>query len=302
MAAEVEKSGLFQSIWVGDSLLVRRRPESISLLSAIASHTFRVRLGIGCMASFPVRNPVLLAAQLATLDAIAGPGRLVLAACIGGRTGGGDWQMEDRAFGVTSGQRVLRLEEGIRALRLLWTEESATFQGDEISFEEVALEPRPVTTPHPPIWIAVNPRPFGGDGTTNRRAVSRIARLADGWMVSRISPRAFSKVWQEIQEERLTEGQAETAIGNCLYYNANINDDRDAAFAESKRFFDDYYDTDWPEASIKLETAYGPPEEVISRIGAYIDAGVEEITFRLTSYDQPGQLKRLTEEVLPAFV
>ena len=109
MGQEADESGLFRSLWVGDSILAKRRPESVSLLSALAARTKKVRLAVGCMASFPVRHPVLLAAQWATLDQIAGPGRALLAACIGGEGGGGDWQMENDAFGVPQGERIGRM-------------------------------------------------------------------------------------------------------------------------------------------------------------------------------------------------
>src|SRR5947208_15143014 len=83
MGEEADASGVFKSVWVGDSILAKRRPESVALLGALAARTKRVRLAVGCMASFPVRHPVLLAAQWATVDQIAGPARLILAACIG---------------------------------------------------------------------------------------------------------------------------------------------------------------------------------------------------------------------------
>ena len=56
-----EQSGAFESIWVGDSIMAIPRLEAISLLAAIAARTRRVRLGPACLASFPLRHPVLLA-------------------------------------------------------------------------------------------------------------------------------------------------------------------------------------------------------------------------------------------------
>src|SRR5207245_809412 len=159
MGQEADESGLFQSLWVGDSILAKRRPESVSLLSALAARTKKVRLAVGCMASFPVRHPVLLAAQWAALDQIAGPGRALLAACIGGEGGGGDWQMENDAFGVPQGERIGRMVEGIKALKALWTQERATFEGKYYSFKDIISEPRPVTKPRPAIRIAANARP-----------------------------------------------------------------------------------------------------------------------------------------------
>src|SRR4051812_45513242 len=82
MARIAEESGAFRSVWVGDSLLGNPRLESVTLLAAIAARTGRVRIGTACMASFPLRDPVLLACQWASLDMISG-GRTVLVVCTG---------------------------------------------------------------------------------------------------------------------------------------------------------------------------------------------------------------------------
>ena len=85
------------------------------------------------------------------------------------------------------------------------------------------------------------------------------------------------------------------------HYNANINEDRAAAYAESKKFLDVYYTRDWPKEVVDLWVAYGSPQEVIEKIRSFVEAGPKEATIRLTSYDQPRQLERLMKEVIPAF-
>src|SRR5690348_1096335 len=108
-----ERSERFDSVWVGDSLLAKPRLESIALLTAVAARTRRVLLGPACFASFPLRHPVLLAYQWASLDLIA-EGRTIMVACMGGgNTMAGDAATEFRTMGVQSGERVGRLEEGI---------------------------------------------------------------------------------------------------------------------------------------------------------------------------------------------
>src|SRR5207253_1772232 len=76
-------SGAFDAVWVGDSLLAKPRLESIALLSALSAITKKVRLAVGCMATFPHRHPALLAQQWASLDVISN-GRAWLAVCLGG--------------------------------------------------------------------------------------------------------------------------------------------------------------------------------------------------------------------------
>src|ERR1700737_4144283 len=67
MAREADRSALFDSIWVGDSVTAKPRPEAISLLGALSAATARVKLGVGCMASFPIRDPIVFAYQWAIL-------------------------------------------------------------------------------------------------------------------------------------------------------------------------------------------------------------------------------------------
>lgn len=301
LGVQAEETGLFKSLWIGDSLFAKRRPESVVLLSALAARTRQVRLAVGCMASFPVRHPALLAAQWATLDLVAGPHRALLAACIGGRDGGGDWEMENQVFGVPQKQRMRRMEEGIEVLRRLFTEEEVTYEGQFYQLAQARLEPRPVTKPHPPIWIAANPRPVNGDTRTIERSIRRVARLADGWMTTWLTPETFGERWEAIQAALVDEGRDPRAFDNSLYYNVNINEDREQAAEESKRFLDTYYGFDIARPALDVWVAYGSPQEVIERIGRFVDAGAKEVTIRLTGWDQKRQFERLTREVIPAF-
>src|SRR3989441_11952598 len=83
LTVAAERSGIFDAAWVGDSLLAKPRLESVTLLSALAGVTSRLRLGVGCMATFVHRHPVMLAHQWASLDVLSG-GRTWLAVCLGG--------------------------------------------------------------------------------------------------------------------------------------------------------------------------------------------------------------------------
>src|SRR5215813_11176860 len=154
MAQIADDSEVFQSVWVGDSLLGKPRMESIALLGGIAASTNRVRLGPACMASFPLRDPVLLAYQWASLDLLAG-GRTILVTCTGivPQAGG---RLEDALYGVDNAARVGRLSEWITLLKLLWTEDNVTFEGKHYRCENITIEPKPAAKPRPPIWIANN--------------------------------------------------------------------------------------------------------------------------------------------------
>src|SRR5438552_1204987 len=134
--------------------LAERAP--LALLSALAAVTRRVRLGVGCLATFVHRHPVLFAQQWASLDVLS-EGRAWLAVCLGGPDSANAAQAAEHAvMGIASAERVPRLEEGILILRKLFGEAKASHAGRFYRFENIALLPKPVQRPLP-IWIASNP-------------------------------------------------------------------------------------------------------------------------------------------------
>lgn len=294
-----EQSGAFESVWVGDSVIAIPRLEAISLLAAIAARTRRVRIGPACLSSFPLRHPVLLAHQWASVDLIS-EGRTTLVACMGGgsREAGGDFVKEFATLGVRVGERAARLEENIVVLRRLWSEDHVSFQGQYHRFDDVTIEPKPVQRPLP-IWIANNPHLFSGGPSTVSRAIRRVARLADGWMTTMVTPVGFHETWTRIQAAILAEGRDPGPFPNCLYFNIHMDDDESRAYEESKRFLDTYYMTDFSRADIDLWVAYGNVERCAERITEFIRHGVKLVALRLTSWDQKGQLRRIIDELVP---
>src|SRR5438445_7269387 len=128
VSEQAEASGAFDSVWVGDSLFAKPRLESLVLLSAIAARTRRVRLGTCCLSTFPLRDPIFLAAQWAALDHLS-YGRMVLGACLAGTLARAKPESEFAPFRVKLADRGPRLEEGMTILRRLWTEDRLTHEG-----------------------------------------------------------------------------------------------------------------------------------------------------------------------------
>src|SRR5215470_18190941 len=128
----------FDSIWVGDSLLARPRHDPLTLLAAVAARVPRV--GLGTAVLLPVlRNPVVLAHQVATLDQIS-EGRLILGVGIAADVP--NIRAEFVAAGVPFEKRVGRLLEGLQLCRKLWTGEPVTWEG-RWKIEKSALLPMP---------------------------------------------------------------------------------------------------------------------------------------------------------------
>jgi alkanesulfonate monooxygenase SsuD/methylene tetrahydromethanopterin reductase-like flavin-dependent oxidoreductase (luciferase family) len=299
-AERAEASGCFDSVWVGDNYLSKPRMEAIVTLSALAARTQRLRLGTICLASFPLRHPLLLALQWASLDLLSG-GRTILAVCIGGSPKMGPlFATELDAHGVASGERVGRMEEGIELLRRLWGPEPVTYEGRFYAFDQVQVLPKPVQQ-RVPIIIAVNPSKTAEPAIVER-ALRRVARLADGWQTDGTPPALFRERWSRIREYAAEYGRADQVTDASLHLMVNINADAEHARRESVEFLDRYYGAGHVTAE-KLESwlAFGPPEAVVEKIATFVKAGCTTPVLRFTSPDQLGQLERCVNEVMPAF-
>ena len=305
LSQQAETSGVFDALWVGDSLLAKPRLEAVALLAALAGATSRLKLAVGCLATFVHRHPLLFAQQWASLDVLSG-GRAWLAVCLGGPDEQSVAQaLEHKVMGVRSSERVGRMEEGIQILRKVFTGEKVSHQGEFYQFEGVKIEPRPAQQPCP-IWIASNPTGLtwkGGASASDaavERGFRRVARYADGWMTNKVSPAQFREQWARIAKMAREEGRNPDALGSALYHNININEDRQQALEESKAFLDTYYTSKFSPAFVEGWTVAGSPAQCIAELRDYVDAGLTHIALRLTSWDQRGQLKRFLAEVAPA--
>ncbi len=292
-AVFAEESKIFESVWVGDSLIHKPRLEAITMLAALATHTKKVRLGTICMASFPVRHPVLLAIQWASLDQIS-KGRSLLGVCIGGGHKG-----ELRAFDVRREERVGRMQEGIELLREIWSDKEVVHRGKYYVLENYNIVPKPVQKP-PPIWIAVSPeREQVGDHVVDQ-AMARVGRLADGYITMGVTAAEFAKRWRVIEQAARESGRDLSHFECAIHGMVNINDDRKTAYAEAKEYFNHYYGPSYPpESLIEVWLAHGPPKDCARLMQEWIDMGITTPVLRFTAKNQLHQLQRFIDEVLP---
>jgi alkanesulfonate monooxygenase SsuD/methylene tetrahydromethanopterin reductase-like flavin-dependent oxidoreductase (luciferase family) len=299
MAGWAEDSG-WDSVWLGDSILAKPRLDALVLLGALAARTRRVRLGPACFASTPLRDALTLAYQWASLDLMSN-GRMVFVACQGQpEPGGGAFDKEFETFGIEPSSRMRRMEEAIEIMRLTTSSEHIDYDGQYNHFRDVTILPRPVQQPVP-IWLVSNP-----DLKKKRNAESgyrRVARLGDGWMTTWKSPAEVPQSIQMIREYAREEGRS---LGDqfevCVYYNINVNENRERALEESKRFLDSYYGVNYHRELLDGWVAMGSPAECVRKIREYLDAGATTVTLRLSGYDQKSQFKRVSEEVLPGLL
>ena len=138
--------------------------DTLAVLAFLAGCTERVNLLTSVLVA-PHRNPVLTAKLIATADVLSA-GRIIVGV-------GAGWMPEEfAALGTPPfAERGVVTDEYIRAWKLLWTEDRPVMRGRYASFDNVVFEPKPVSQPHPAIWI-------GGEGP---RSIRRVAELGDGW-------------------------------------------------------------------------------------------------------------------------
>ncbi len=140
-------------------------PNSIVLLSAIAAVTSQIRLVAGAILA-PLRHPLLLAKEMATLDRLS-EGRLVVLPTV-------SWSRDEyAALGVPFEKRGKLLDEHLAAWELLWQESPASFDGENYPFQDVYLEPKPFRPGGPTLW-------FGGS-TLHGPLLRRLVRYGHGF-------------------------------------------------------------------------------------------------------------------------
>ena len=139
--------------------------EPLMVLMAIAATTNRIRLGTSILLA-ALRRPAVLAKQLATLDVLS-EGRVDLGVGVG-------WQREEyEAVGLSFEDRGRLLDHTLEVCRTLWTQQRASYQSSELTFDGIHQMPKPLQAGGVPFWIS---------GTVNKAVARRIARFGSGWI------------------------------------------------------------------------------------------------------------------------
>lgn len=295
-----EDSGEFHSVWIGDNLLSKPRPESIVVLSALATQTKKMKLGTICFASLPLRDPILLAIQWASLDVLSG-GRTILGACIGPSAQDGErFAHELKVMGIDSNERVGRLIESITLLRRFWNEKQVTHEGKYYCFQNVELLPKP-SQQSVPIYIASNPKEERVGSSGVERVLRRIAKYSDGWQTTGTSAHTFSERTSRIREYAIQEGRNPSKLEFSMHLSVNINNDPEKAFKEATEYLGQYFPSQYRARQNKDSwIVYGSPENVIETIQSYTKAGCTLPLIRFVSKNTQEQLGRFFQDVLPA--
>lgn len=240
-----EEAG-FDGIWVFDHFKTLYGDpngpcmEGWTLLAALAASTERVRLGT-LVTGITYRHPSILTAEAVTVDQVSG-GRLEVAV-------GAAWNKgEHRELGIPFPpirERAERLEEGIQVMRLLMTEDGATFEGRHHRIENATYHPRPVQKPTPPIWVGA-----GGE----RLTIPVAARQADVWHgFGSVEVLRHRTGILEVHAERAGRDPASITRSTSLSISESLDDVRRRVH-ELKDIGFSYLVVSWPtEGQVRLE-------------------------------------------------
>ena len=275
LAALAERLG-FDSVWASEHLFhssyiaerLDNRPyyEPLTILTAVAAVTSKVRLGTSVLV-LPWHDPPRLGKTVATLDHLSN-GRVSL--------GIGVAMTEDEFenLGVDFKTRGKRTDDLLGALKALWTEETPEYSGPFYSYSGQKFSPKPKQSPYPPILV----------GGGSKAALRRTARFGDGWHALRKTP-------AQIREAMADLGAMMDAAGrNISDLHISINLPVGMGMKASSRAAEDH-------TSLK-----GAAQDMAETISAYGEAGIDEVVLSLGSWEKSAHaemLQMLGEDVRP---
>ena len=277
--ARVEELG-FDSAWTQEHVLGAAPVLGpVETMTYAAACTGRLRLGCVVFVS-TLYSPVHLAKSLSTLDQLS-HGRIEIGVGTGGPA------RPFAAFGVDPGRYVARFTEGLALMKALWTESRVTFDGEFWQLKDVAMEPKPVQKPRPPIW-------FGGSGPA---ALRRAARLGDGFFGAGSTPTATFAAQVQIVREALARS-GRPAGGFAIAKRVYVAVDSDAGRARDRmnQALERLYGRRSPD--IEAAAIAGPPADCVRELRQVADAGAELILFT-PLFELAEHAEWLAAEVIP---
>ncbi len=247
----------FDSLWVSDHVVLPKNHKGFGnvfydplvTLSFIAQKTKSIKLGTSVIV-LPYRNPVVLAKQISTLDALS-EGRVVFGV-------GAGWLKEEfEALGASYAERGQITDEYLEIIKELYTNDSPSYKGKNYKFSDISFYPKPVQKPYPPIWV----------GGNSRNALKRAVKYGSGWHVVGSTPKEISEEKTFINELLLKYNKTETDFTVSVRKNLQI----------TRRDIKD-----------KTELLRGDIDKISAGIEVYNNAGVKYMVFQILSSDFKG--------------
>jgi probable F420-dependent oxidoreductase len=298
-AKVVEDLG-FDSLFVTDHLLAAKRFYSVSFLEPLtalavaAGATQRVRLGTSILI-MPLRHPVILAKELATLQFLSG-NRVVLGAGVG-------WnEAEYAAVGVRKQDRGKRTDEMLDIMIPLLEGETVTYHGQFYSVDDLFIEP--LSSRRPEIWIGGGSQladPKSPDLPRFVESVKARVLRTDGWIPRpTCPPDEIARDWLELQDYYTAHGRdpRDCVVAHENFLHLVLTNDPARAREEQHRAFLKVMSNERGPKYLETVYLFGTPDEVVASLQARVDAGVEYFVLHTMTPD-PAQLQAWIDEIIP---
>ena len=254
--------------------------EGLTLLSAMAAHTERVRCGM-LVLGVTYRHPAVVANMAATIDHVSG-GRLELG------MGAAWFELEHDQYGIAFpriGVRMDMLDEACRIMRSLWTQETTTFEGRHFQLKDARMEPKPVQE-HLPLVI-------GGSG--ERRTLRIVAEHGDIWNSFFGDEDHYRHLLGVLGGHCSDVGRDPADVRKSLTFRAILREDEQSARERVREL----YGGELPER-LRNMMIVGTPEQAVERLRPYAELGVGDFLLgALAPVDWP-TIELVASEVAPA--
>jgi probable F420-dependent oxidoreductase len=282
--SHVDRAG-YDSIWCGDHISF---PAAIldPLLQLAQAAVVSRRLLLGTSVYLlPLRHPVPVAKQVASLDHLS-EGRFIFGVGVGG-----EFPKEYASCGVPIGERGRRLSEAIPLLRKLWTGQPVSHAGAHYpSFEAVPMQPPARQPGGPPIWC----------GGRSEGALKRAGEIADGWISYVVTPQMFEAGLAKIAAAAEAAGRGGARFGTSHLLFTRLDATYEKALDAATVTLSQRYAMDFRKAAERY-AALGSAQQVADRIRAFHTAGVRHLVLDLVGpyEDRRRQIEQFAADVLP---
>jgi probable F420-dependent oxidoreductase len=297
-ARAVEDMG-FDSLFVTDHLIAAKRFYSVSFLEPLqalavaAGATSRVRLGTSILI-MPLRHPVMLAKELATLQFLS-ENRVILGAGVG-------WnEFEYAALGVKKSERGKRTDEMLDIMIPLLEGETVTYRGEFYSVEDLYIEPR--SAQRPEIWIGGGSQladPKSPDLPKFVESVKARVLRTDGWIPRpTCPPEEIANDWRQLQDYYREHGRdpRECVVAHENFMHIVLTNDPEKARREQHEAFLRVMSNERGPKYLETVYLFGTPDEITASLQARVDAGVEYFMLHTMTPD-PAQLQSWIDEII----
>lgn len=269
-AIKAERAG-YDSVWVGDSLLARPRGEPLTILSAIAAVTNRVRLGTAVLLPL-LRRPVQLAHVLATLDRVSN-GRLVIG--VGPAADVPGTRVELAAVDMPGDHRVSGLLASVERCKRIWRNEEAG----------IHLEPEPSTPGGPPIWLAAH----------GPRMLRETGAKFDGWLPLLPTAADYASALSVVREASAEAGRDPSEVTPAVYLTVAVAGSAREAEEQYDAYIRGYYGVPGEVMARTQASHMGTLESAAEWMAGYIDAGARHVVVRLARTSLDGYTEKAIE-------